>query len=75
MAKKRIQKCWNCGKIFAESYQLLLHYDFHKGEPVIRAMACGNCAQDADIRSGVCNACGYVFASGWRVINGEAVTK
>jgi len=74
MAKKRVQKCWDCGKIFAESYQLLLHYEFHRGEPVVRQAGCF-CGQDYDIRRGSCISCGFVHSTGWRVINGEAVTK
>jgi ribosomal protein L37E len=73
MAKPK-HECENCGKTFAEKYKLLLHYDFHRGEPVVREMGCG-CGDMYDVRMGYCGNCGFVHSTGWRVINGEAVTK
>jgi ribosomal protein L37E len=73
MAKK-IYKCWDCGKVFNESYKLLLHYDFHRGEPTVREAGCV-CGKDYDVRRGSCLHCGFVHSTGWRVINGEAVAK
>lgn len=63
MAKK-IHKCENCGKVFAEKYQLLLHYDFHKGEPVVREVGCW-CGASYDVRVGKCQECGHVHSKGW----------
>jgi hypothetical protein len=71
MAKKSY-KCDNCGKTFAQQYLLMLHNDFHAGEPVVREAGCF-CGQYYDIRRGSCTNCGYIHATGWRVINGEAI--
>jgi len=65
MAKK-MHTCFNCGKTFAQQYQLLLHYDFHKGEPVVRQAGC-LCGADYDIRCGKCLECGHVHSAGWVV--------
>jgi ribosomal protein L37E len=73
MAKK-IYTCEDCGKQFAQQYQIMLHADFHLGEPVVRGMGCV-CGQYYDVRRGSCTHCGYVHSTGWRVINGEAVNS
>ena len=69
MARKKIYECFNCGKTFEAQYQLLMHYDFHKGEPTVRAAGCMRCAQDYDVRCGKCLKCGYVHSAGWVVAN------
>jgi hypothetical protein len=61
-------KCFNCGKTFEKQYQMLLHYDFHLGEPVVRQAGC-NCGQDYDVRAGKCFSCGTVHSTGWVVSN------
>ena len=61
-------KCFNCGKAFAKQYEMLLHYDFHKGEPVIRETGC-ICGAGYDIRAGKCFDCGYIHSTGWVVSN------
>ena len=66
MAKSKYE-CYNCGKKFKAQYELLLHYDFHKGEPVVREVGCF-CARDYDVRSGVCLHCGYVHSQGWALV-------
>lgn len=70
MAKKNY-KCFDCGATFTEQYRLLLHYDLHKGEPVVREAGCF-CGDNYDIRMGYCQACGYVHSTGWRVVAGAA---
>jgi len=62
-------KCFDCGKRFAKQYEVMLHADFHKGEPIVRALGCV-CAQDYDVRSGKCEHCGYVHSQGWGLKNG-----
>jgi DNA-directed RNA polymerase subunit RPC12/RpoP len=71
MAKK-IYTCEDCGKTFPAQFQLMLHADFHKGEPVVREKGCF-CANYWDIRRGSCHHCGYIHTNGWRVIDGVAV--
>lgn len=71
MAKKDY-KCHDCGKSFAQQYLLMLHNEFHLGEPVVRDMGCF-CGQYYDVRRGSCVHCGYIHSTGWRVINGEAI--
>jgi ribosomal protein L37E len=73
MAKK-VSKCWDCGKVFAQNYLLMLHYELHRGEPQVRAAGCV-CGQDYDVRRGSCQACGFIHSTGWRVIDGIAVAK
>lgn len=73
MAKKTYT-CFNCGKVFARSYELMLHYDFHRGEPVVREAGCV-CAQDYDVRCGFCLNCGYIHSTGWIIRNGVAVDE
>jgi ribosomal protein L37E len=73
MAKK-LHQCENCGKSFPEKYLLMVHYDFHQGEPVVRDAGCF-CGGMYDVRMGYCRECGYVHSTGWRVIEGLAVTK
>jgi GT2 family glycosyltransferase len=51
---------------------IMLHADFHKGEPVVREKGCF-CANMWDIRRGSCHHCGYIHTNGWRVIDGVAV--
>jgi ribosomal protein L37E len=70
--KKDKYKCFDCGKSFPESYLMLLHYDFHRGEPTVREAGCF-CAQTYDVRVGTCAHCGYKHSNGWRVVNGVAV--
>jgi hypothetical protein len=71
MAKK--YECFDCGKQFEKQYQWMLHHDFHRGEPVVRATACIRCVADVDVRSGVCHKCGVVQSSGWTLLtNTEA---
>ena len=67
MAKKTY-KCFNCGVSFNEQYKLLLHYDFHLGEPTVRPIACKECLGEVDIRSGFCADCKKVYNSGWALI-------
>jgi len=57
-------KCPNCAKRFAKQYELLLHYGFHAGEPVVRENGCA-CGEMYDIRSGKCFACDRVYQSDW----------
>jgi len=57
-------KCFNCGKSFKAQYELLLHYDFHAGEPTVRGMGCV-CGEIYDIRAGECFLCGKVYESEW----------
>ena len=57
-------ECYNCGKTFAKHYQLLLHYDFHKGEPTVRPSGCF-CASTWDVRAGKCFDCGQIYTEGW----------
>lgn len=64
--------CDNCGKSFDKQYQIMLHADFHAGEPMVREAGCV-CGQTYDVRRGSCLNCGYVHSTGWIVINGEAV--
>lgn len=59
-------ECFNCGKKFAKQYELFLHYDFHKGEPIVNAAGC-TCGKDYDIRSGNCLHCGTTHSTGWAV--------
>jgi len=61
-------ECFNCGKKFAKQYEMLLHYDFHKGEPVIRAAGCF-CGGEYDVRLGKCLECGVIHSAGWVVAN------
>jgi len=72
MSAKYKYKCADCGKSFERQYQLMVHADFHAGEPVVREAGCF-CANYYDIRRGSCTHCGYVHSTGWVVINGEAV--
>lgn len=72
MAVKMKYQCEDCGARFERQYQIMLHADFHAGEPVVRSMGCV-CGQYYDVRRGSCTHCGYVHSTGWRVINGEAV--
>jgi DNA-directed RNA polymerase subunit RPC12/RpoP len=64
MSKK--YECFNCGKTFAKRYEEMLHMDFHKGEPVVRAAGCF-CGADYDIRNGKCAKCGHIHSAGWVV--------
>ena len=64
MAKKNY-KCFHCGKDFNEQYKLLLHYDFHLGEPIVRPVACKDCLGEVDVRSGCCADCKRVYFPGW----------
>ena len=73
MAKKKYA-CENCGKAFEQRYLLMLHYDFHAGEPVVRDLGCV-CGNVYDVRRGSCHHCGHIHSTGWRVINGEAVVN
>jgi DNA-directed RNA polymerase subunit N (RpoN/RPB10) len=63
MARKNY-KCFNCGKLFEKQYQMLLHYDFHKGETVVREAGCV-CGAGYDVRCGKCLECGAVYSAGW----------
>lgn len=57
-------KCPNCAKRFEKQYELLLHYHFHAGEPVVRENGCV-CGEMYDIRSGKCFSCNRVYQSEW----------
>ena len=65
-SKKKVIQCFHCGKTFSATYQLHLHYDFHKGEPEVREAGCF-CGQDYDIRNGKCASCGHIHSAGWVV--------
>lgn len=69
---KKIYTCDDCGKTFAKLHEIMLHADFHAGEPVVRDMGCV-CGNYYDVRRGSCHHCGYIHSTGWRVIKGEAV--
>jgi ribosomal protein L37E len=73
MAKQKYL-CEDCGKRFEKQYQIMLHADFHKGEPIVREVGC-ICGNFYDVRRGSCQHCGYVHSTGWRVIDGVAVIK
>ena len=73
-SKKQKYKCWDCGKSFPESYLMMLHYDFHKGEPTVREAGCF-CGQYYDVRIGYCLHCGHRFTDGWRVVNGKSTAE
>jgi len=64
-------ECYNCGKKFEKQYQLLLHYDFHKGEPTVRPTGCV-CAGTWDVRAGKCLECGRVYTQGWALDKANA---
>lgn len=71
---KQKYSCEDCGKRFEKQYQLMLHADFHAGEPVVRELGCV-CGNFYDPRRGSCHHCGWIHSTGWRVIQGEAVTN
>jgi DNA-directed RNA polymerase subunit N (RpoN/RPB10) len=63
--------CYNCGKKYAKQYELMLHLDFHKGEPVVREHGC-YCGASYDIRLGKCLECGHVHSTGWALVKAGA---
>ena len=57
-------KCFDCGASFPKQYQIMLHVEFHRGEPTVRPAGCF-CGGTYDVRAGNCFECGYVHSNGW----------